>query len=705
MNRINSGDMPPEKETRPKPDDIARVAEWIAGQLREADSAMQSSSGERVAFRKLTREEYANTLRDLLGVTFDVADPTGLPEDPDWHGIQRIGSVLTLSPTHVEKYLAAAETVLNEALSLKPQPKRDLVHWSPFEIRGWKGFEKEYQARGMADKVRVDLVPNNGALDDKTLEIKTAGEYIVRVKVSGLRPAGGRAPRLRLYAGDISRLLFEQDIEAPEDKPVTIEFRTHLPAGDHPIHIVNAVPGPNPEARRSRASGTPNAFTSLQARVPWQMKFTDDDGKPILPFLLLDSVEWEGPIVDSWPTAAYQRIFFGGEHATKDLAYAREIITRFAERAWRRPVTTEVDRCVKLADKTQKLGDDFETSVKAALSAVLCSKSFLYIEEGKATAPSPTLTDWELASRLSYFLWSTMPDQHLLDLARAGKLHDTDTLRAEVRRMLADPKAEEFADSFPRQWLQLRRVGMFVPDKVLYPEYDDDLEQSMIKETVGFFGDVLRRNASLREFLDSDWTMLNERLAKFYGIEGVNGDSFQRVALKPEDHRGGLLTQAAILSLTSDGTRHRPVHRGVWVLESIVGKPPPPPPANVPALATPDANAKKTTIREKLVAHRADATCAACHRRIDPLGVAFDNYDAIGHWRTVENVHAGTGEDPKLDPSGELLTMAAPSRTSERAEEAPPRRHRQICRRLHRETGHLRPASRHHLLRPRRTAA
>jgi mono/diheme cytochrome c family protein len=692
MNRINSGDMPPDdEEKRPKPDDIARVAEWIAGQLLEADSARQSSLGEKVAFRKLTREEYANTIRDLLGVTFDVTDPTGLPEDPDWHGIQRIGSVLTLSPAHVEKYLAAAEMVLSEALSLGPEPKRETITWTPFDIRGWKSFEKEYQARGIADKVRVDLVPNNGALDDRTVEIKTAGDYFVRVKVSGLRPAGGRAPRLRLYAGDISRVLFEQDIEAPEDKPATIEFRAHLPAGKHPIRIVNAVPGPNPEARRSRPGPSNIAFSSLQARLPWQMKFTDDDGKPIVPFLLLDSIEWEGPLVDSWPTAAHKRIFFGDESTAKDLAYARQIVARFAERAWRRPVKdAEADRLVKLVEQAQKLGDNFELSVKTALSAVLCSKNFLYIEERgagaspvaggtgappvgsgagappvaggtgappvKPAAPNAAapLTDYELASRLSYFLWSSMPDQRLLDFARAGKLHETAALRAEVRRMLADPKAAEFAEGFPRQWLQLRRVGMFAPDKVLYPEYDEYLENSMIAETVGFFGEVLKRNASLREFLDSDWTLLNERLAVHYDIDSVHGEKMQRVSLKPDNHRGGLLTQAAILGLTSDGTRHRPVHRGVWVLESIIGKPPPPPPANVPALGTPVANAKKTTVREKLEQHRDDPNCTACHKKIDPLGIAFDNYDAIGRWRTVETVRDGTGADPKLNPSGEL---------------------------------------------------
>jgi hypothetical protein len=220
--------------------------------------------------------------------------------------------------------------------------------------------------------------------------------------------------------------------------------------------------------------------------------------------------------------------------------------------------------------------------------------------------------------------------------------------------MLADPKAAEFTEGFAYQWLQLRRVGMFPPDKVLYPEYDEYLEKSMIAETLGFFRDVLSRNGSIREFLDSDWTMLNERLSDFYGIPGVHGEAMQRVSLKPEDHRGGLLTQASILSLTSDGTRHRPVHRGVWVLESIIGKPPPPPPANVPPLTTPDPHARRTTLRQKLELHRADPTCAACHRRIDPLGLAFDNFDAIGRWRTEETTVPGAGAAPKLDPSGEL---------------------------------------------------
>ena len=644
MNRINSGDMPPEKEKRPKPDDIASVAEWIAGQLREGEAVRQATSADQIAFLKLTREEYANTIRDLLGVTFEVKGAAGLPEDPDWKGFERIGSVLTLSPAHVEKYLSAAEMVLDEALSLRPEPKRDAIIWTAWDMR-WKGHQKEYEARGIADQVRIEIVPNNYTTDTWNLDVKTTGDYIVRVNASGLRPEGGRAPRLKVYLSNVDKTLIEQDVDAAEDKPVTIEKRVHLIAGKYPVRIINSVPGPNPEGRRSRHSGTPNAFTNTRSRVPWQLKLTDDDFKPIQPTLIIDRVEWDGPIVDSWPTAAHQRVF-----AARD---AREIVSKFAERAWHRPVRSEeADRLMKLVEKAKSLGDNFEASVRTALVAVLSSKSFIYLEEGSAKKTSPTLSDWELASRFSYFLWSTMPDERLLALAQSSSLRQN--LSAEVKRMLADPKAKRFADSFPRQWLQLRRVGMFPPDKVLYPDYDENLEESMVAETLAFFADVLHRDGSLREFLDSDWTMLNERLSTHYGIEGVRGDEMQRIALKPGDHRGGLLTQGSVLSLTSDGTRHRPVHRGVWVLDAIIGKPAPPPPANVPALSTPAPDQKKTTVREKLEQHRADPNCNACHAKIDPLGVAFDNYDAIGRWRTVETVKDGTGEDPKLDASGTL---------------------------------------------------
>ena len=654
MDRINTGEMPPPKEPRPEPAQAARAAEWIAERLAEAEAARHASAGERVSLRRHSREEYRNTLFDLLGVRVDVEDPAGLPEDPDWQGFERIGAVLTLSASHVEKYLSAAESALEEALPAGPRPRREVTRWSASKMRTRGDVAQDLAARGILDKVRADIVPNNGALDAQDLPIAATGEYLVRVQVSGLRPAGGRAARLRIYATDLGRTLFEQDIEAPEDHPATLEFRAHLSAGTHLIRLVNAVPGPNPEERASRPLNT-KPFFRMAARQPWQIKLTDEESKPLWPTLLLDYVEWDGPVVESWPTPAQRRVFFGGETATKDAAYAREIFSRFAGRAYRRPASTaEVDRLLTTFEAARARGDDFESSVKTGLLAVLCSKSFLYLVEGSADAPSTTLNDWELASRLSYFLWSTMPDERLLDLARRGTLHEPETLRAEFRRMMADPRSTTFSASFPRQWLQLRRVGMFPPDKKIYPEYDEYLEKSMVAETTSFFGEVLAANLSLREFLRSDWSMLNEVLAGHYGLAGVEGEAMRRVALKPGDHRGGLLTQASILGLTSDGTRHRPVHRGKWVLESLYGSPPPPPPPNVAAIPPTPPTKPKSTLRAKIEAHREEAACAACHRKIDPLGLAFEQYDAVGRWRTVEAVREGSGDNPALDPSGEL---------------------------------------------------
>ena len=231
MDRINTGEMPPKAEPRPPADQMARVAEWIAAQLTEAEAARQAATGEKVSFRKLTREEYRNTIRDLLGVTYDATDPTGLPEDPDWQGFERIGTVLSLSATHVEKYLAAAETVLSEALALGPEPKSEIIRWTAAKLRVRGDVSEELKAKGILDKVRADIVPNNGALDAHDLKINTTGQYIIRVKLSGLGAPGGRAARLRLYATDISRTLLEQDVDAPEDDPVTLEVRTPPAAG------------------------------------------------------------------------------------------------------------------------------------------------------------------------------------------------------------------------------------------------------------------------------------------------------------------------------------------------------------------------------------------------------------------------------------------------------------------------------------------
>ncbi|WP_197439763.1 DUF1592 domain-containing protein [Calycomorphotria hydatis] len=649
MMRTVSGEMPPEGESRPNPAEVLAISEWVSQQVREANALSMAQKRETVQFHRLSREEYAYSIRDLMGISPYANDPSGLPEDPDWHGFERLGSVLTIAPSHIEKYVTIASRILDESLSLGPEPKSKVITWTPWEIRDndWKKFKEEYIQRGIADQARVDIVPNNGQLESHDLTLKTSGRYRVRVKLSGLRPEGGRAPRLQIYADGIEQLICDQDVEAPEDNPIYLEFETYLPAGKQQIRIINAVPGPNYEARRSRSGNTPNVFTRLDARTPWQLKLTDDNGDPLYPILLLDSIEWEGPIYDTWPTKAHQQIFFSDD--------PREVLSQFASRAWRRPATpTEADELVDLYQKIRESGETHEQAIKVGLVAVLCSKNFIYLVEGQPAQQRDYVSDAELASRLSYFLWSSIPDEELLNLATNDTLHHSGQLRVQVRRMLNDPKAKRFATTFPHQWLQLRKVGMFTPDEELYPDYDGVLERSMINETLSFFQEVLRRNDSIKEFLDSDWTMLNERLAEFYQIDGIHGDQMRRVALSTDDRRGGLLTHASILGLTSDGTRHRPVHRGVWLLESILARPPQPPPANVPALDDAAADLKNMGIRQQLELHRSNPNCTACHRKIDPLGFALDHYDAIGRWREMEVVGKAPNNLAEIDASGQL---------------------------------------------------
>lgn len=681
LERITAGEMPPEDEPQPTQDERTRIVEWIAGGLEEGRAARHAKR-ERVTFHKLTREEYANTVFDLLGVRYDATDPTGLPEDPEFHGFERIGSVQSLSPSHVEKYFAAAESALAEAFPAKPVAPL-ISYRDGIDLR--TGNRAELEKQGLADKVRVDLWPGADLAGrvNPGFSLPVSGEYRVRVKLSGLKPAGGRAPHMAFYCVNLDRMLFERDIVTTEDKPIVVEFTSHLPAGYHNFRLSNEAPGPSNLPRSGRADPRIPFFSIKQGRRPWQIKLTDDNDQPIMPFLIVDSVEWEGPLGAGEPTMA-QQLYMPKlevkppvldpktgkpvvvkvdpkappkpiELTDKDRAAVRDSLTRFTEKAFRRTVrSAEVDKFTKLVDSELASGERFEDAMKTAMLAVMCSKDFLYVVEGAADRESPELNDWELASRLSYFLWATMPDDALFAAARDGSLHRPEVLRSQVARMLADPKAKRFGTAFPKQWLQLRLVGMFPPDKKLYPTYDDYLQKSMIAETTSFFTEVLDKNLSLREFLKSDWTMMNARLAEHYGLAGDFPDKMTRIALKPTDHRGGLLTQGAVLTLTSDGTRHRPVHRGKWVSESILGKSPPPPPANVKPIEPTEASAPKATLRAKLAAHTTDPNCASCHKKIDPLGFAFDNYDAIGRWRTEEVVSDGSGLNPVLDASGML---------------------------------------------------
>ena len=660
MERINSGEMPPKKEkVRPSAEESARVVEWLAARMKEGESARMASRG-RVSYNRLTRDEYVNTVSDLIGVNYDAKDPGAFLEDQEWHGFERIGSVLTLSPSNIEKYLAAAETILAEAYPELPD-KKAKKEAAPFGGTKHAILEEQVNERhrerlrelGLLDKVRYEMWPGDifrySNLKDPLPE---SGIYEISYTLSGLKPENGRAPRMKVYESKLDRVLFEQDIIAPEDAPVTVTFRAHLPKGRPNIEVYNEVPGPSNLPRSGRHGDKP--FISIQdGRIPWQMKLTDEQGNARYPFLIMDSISWRGPIVTD-DEMKRRADYFPSEEG--NMEQVRECLGTLARRAFRRPVTAgELDGYVGIVKAELAAKEKFRDAVKAGMLAILCSKSFVFIAEGDENANRSTLNDWEIASRLSYFLWSTMPDAELFSLAEKGKLRDKAELSRQFARMLADERATRFTDSFATEWLRLRKVGMFPPDKKLYPDYDKTLEASMVGESKAYFREVLQGGHTLREFLHSDWTMVNAGLAKFYGLPdaGLPRDGFQRVSLPADSKRGGLLTQAAILSLTSDGTRHRPVHRGVWLSEAIFGKTPPPPPANVEPIPTSPVDSPKATLRMKLEAHIHDARCAACHARIDPLGLAFENYDAIGRWRT-EEVTDGTGANPKVNPAGKL---------------------------------------------------
>ena len=661
MERINTGEMPPKKEkVRPSAEESAKVVEWLAARMKDGESARMAARG-RVSYNRLTRDEYVNTVRDLIGVHYDAKDPGAFLEDQEWHGFERIGSVLTLSPSNIEKYLAAAETILTEAYPEPVMVKKGAKPSEPFGGTKRAILEEQVNVRhrerlremGLLDKVRYEMWPGDifrySNLKDPLPE---AGIYEISYTLSGLKPENGRAPRLKVYEEKLDRVLFEQDIIAPEDVPVTVTFRAHLPKGRPNIHVYNDVLGPSNLPRSGRHGDKP--FISIKdGRIPWQMKLTDEQGNARYPFLIMDSISWRGPIVTD-DEMKRRAEYFPSEEG--NMEQVRECLSALARRAFRRPVTAgELDGCIGIVKAEVAAKEKFRDAVKAGMLAILCSKSFVFIAEGDENANRSTLNDWEIASRLSYLLWSTMPDGELFSLAEKGALHDKAELSRQVARMLADERATRFTDSFATEWLRLRKVGMFPPDKKLYPDYDKTLEASMVGESKAFFREVLLGGHTLREFLHSDWSMVNAGLAKFYGLPdaGFPRDGFQRVSLPADSKRGGLLTQAAILSLTSDGTRHRPVHRGVWLSEAIFGKTPPPPPANVEPIPTSPFDSPKATLRMKLEAHIHDARCAACHARIDPLGLAFENYDAIGRWRT-EEVTDGTGANPKVNPAGKL---------------------------------------------------
>jgi len=664
MEKINAGEMPPEDEPQPTADEIGKMIAQLDERIREGHAARMAARPP-VAHYRLSRKEYQNTVYDLLGVRYDPAKPGELNADTLWHGYERIGSELSLSPSHVERYYKAAETVLSRAFPRKlVEPKKIKKTATELRYSGGKTQQVHLDRFGIKRPLRILIFP--GRLQNAFSSgwfgrtgPEHSGLYRARMQVSGIRPVGGQPTHLRIgkrIAEDSNEGLIELDILGTEDKPEIVEFEVFL---EMPTSLNFRVVAPNSIDRRKgahyrNALSSPNYIFTHSSETtllnPVAPKMFDEEGNGIFSFVLLDWIEWEGPIESEAERATRQGIL-PPEDASPAVVAAH--LRKFAQRAWRRPVAMdELQPYLKAYAAERTAGEKMKSAYHVALLGVLTSRHFTYLVEGE-TKPRAQLTDWEFAARLSYFLWSSMPDAKLVEAAKAGQLKGA-ALKAQVNRMLADAKISRFIDDFPRQWLQLHKLGMFPPDKKLFPDYEVWLEASMREEVVHYFREVFEKNLPVDAFLQSNWTMANARLSAFYGLPEPKLAGFQRVALPASANRGGLLTMGAILGLTSDGTRHRPVHRGVWISEAIFGKSPPPPPANVDPIEPNPPDQPKATIRQKLEAHAKDANCAACHRNIDPLGLAFDQFDAIGQWRTHEHVGKGTGANPPVNAAGTL---------------------------------------------------
>lgn len=544
---------------------------------------------------RLNRTEYRNTLRDLLGIDPAKLDLSAkLPRDDTGYGFDNIADVLSVSPLAVEQYLAAAEQAIDTALG-------PVVEFgdSPRPLRPLTGTTGQPLPKG-----GFYLYSNGPASAPFTAPL--TGDYLIRISAWETK-AGDEHARMALRTD--KKTLKEFIVTGTREDPQEFQYRAHLTQG----------------AQTISASFLNDFYIKDKADRNLGVESITVAGP-------LDEATADRP--DQWKT-----IFAPAAKSRDDTARARVVLTAFATRAYRRPATAaQVDALMKVYRTQRAAKQPFEPALRTALTATLVSPNFLFRSAAiPAGADRYTLDGYELASRLSYFLWSSAPDEPLLAAAADGSLVTDAGLTAQTRRMLADPRTDAFITNFAGQWLQLRSLDNVAIDRARFPDYSDALRADMVTEATLFLGDTLRSGRSVLDFINARDTFLNERLAAHYGVAGVKGDSFRRVTLPEGSPRGGVLTMGAVLTLTSNTTRTSPVKRGLFVLDQILGAPPPPPPADIPPLEQAAHTNENATVRERLAAHTANPSCAACHNRLDPIGLSFERFDAIGRWRDTEN--------------------------------------------------------------------
>jgi len=606
--KLSDGSMPPKGKPQPTPEQRRLVSTWVAGQLT-AHARVETAKNGRARIRRLNRIEYINTLRDLLGAEID---PEQLPEDGVAGGFDNVDAALDLSSSLLGSYLETIDAALQAAMHPGRRPETTKRHIEFAALgRQMTKTNRPMPRLGTSTLVRDNEVifTSAGNIEKPVLDAMAATTGLYRFRLSAHAVNTGKPMTLLIYTGNYGRgvqgLLTRpvEMIDVPET-PGVVEFTVPLVAK---------------ESISMSPYGLGNVYT----------KVADDFNGPAF------SVNWievEGPLIEAWPPEPSVRLLGDVDLSKAGEAEAEKILRKFAPRAFRRPVRdAELEPFMALMKSRLEKGYSVEAALRVGLTGILCSPDFLYL-----SATPGKLNDFDLASRLSYFLWSTMPDDALMELAGKGELAKPEILRRQVERMLNDPRSHKFTENFTGQWLSLRNLKATIPDKKTYPDFDEWLMFSMPRETYGFFEEILRNDRPVTEFLVSDWSMLNERLAELYGVPDVHGSALRKVVLPAGAHRGGVLTQAAVLKVTANGTNTSPVVRGAWVLDHLLGTPPPPPPKDVPAIE-PDIRGAKT-IREQLTKHRAIERCANCHAKIDPLGNALENFDVIGGWREAYRV-------------------------------------------------------------------
>ena len=614
-------EMPPENKKQPTENQRILLTEFIDGELAKFDCSnpdVPLNPG-RVTLRRLNRYEYNNTIRDLFGVDYQPA--SDFPNDEVGYGFDNIGDVLSISPILMEKYLRAAEEISEKAIrtDILPFPPEDVIR------------TKKWGTRSNDEAVRIENDNLWGLFREGSIVIRypfrTDAEYLLQIDAYATL-AGTELPKLQVALDGKPVKTFE--VKITEEKQHNFIVKLKPGRGNHRISIAYINNYVNNDSPDPALRGDRNLF--------------------------IRGTKMIGPLDAPQPDLpeSHRRVIVRQPNATETREVGRQSLAQFAEKAFRRPVSEkEINRLLTFVDMALADGGSFEQGMQLAVQAILVSPHFLFRWEldtrPRGDETFRELTDWELASRLSYFIWSSMPDEELRHLAERGELSNPDVMQDQISRMVADPKSNALIENFAGQWLQIRNLSSVTPDPGSFPTFDNALGRAMKRETEMFFGALMREDRSVIELIDSDFTYLNERLAKHYGIDGVEGEEFQRVSLAKESGRGGILTQASILTITSNPTRTSPVMRGKWILEQILGTPPPPPPPDVEELEENEQAITSGSLRERLENHREKTECATCHSKMDPLGFALENFDGIGAWRDFD------GKFP-IDPSGELPT-------------------------------------------------